>query len=157
VGRLMQESGTEVSGPGCEAQMDSTMLERAERQVRAFFREAQALDPVQVRRLRRAARHAPGRLALETDPQFLAVVTSGAWTPEMDRLAHQVRTEAAAVAHRLSPAFGRRAVARGLADAALVVLTDCESRTALSAGLRSQLARAWDYAQNARPVAAPAA
>ena len=130
----------------------------AERELARFFERAGTLDPTQVRRLGRAARRAPRRLSIETDPRVLATVGSDRWTPELDALASQARVTATELARRLSPRTRRRAVARALTNAALVVITDCVG-TGLAKDLRSRLVAAWESVPGyafaaARPQAA---
>src|SRR5205085_9370209 len=120
-----KRAGGPVGAWRCRTQVSSWASERAERQLGSFFSEALSMDRAHLRRLRKAGRHAPGRPALETNPEFLAAVTSETWTANTELLVRQIWAEAAAVAQRLSPHFGRRAVTRGLAGAALVIVTAC--------------------------------
>lgn len=124
----------------------SSGFEAAEHQLRSFFYEAAALDRAALRRLRQAGRQTPGRVSLQTTPEFLSLVASAAWTPEMEHASRRVWAEAAAVARRICPGLGRRAVTRGLAGAGLVILTDWGGKTTFPPSLRDRLSYAWRFA-----------
>ena len=122
--------------------------EEARSHVREFFSRCAGLTQDEVAALRREYRRT-GQVNLNTDPEFLSAVCSGAWGREHTAVAREISAAARLQATALVPWPRRGVVASALEAAALAVLSASDPRHPLPETLCARLTAPYERATGA--------